>query len=108
LAGQIADFACWYLANRLLQTGRLTVTLLRDASKHIDGASKEVSETFVDALVECKKHPANKLTAPTRAITPSSPGSVSSVCQMFVTTAEAAEKADKMKTKAEELLKRVF
>ena len=93
LAHQIEQFACWYLVNRLRQTGKLNVTTLRTASTHIVGASKEVSEVFVDALEYCQKHPGDKLSAHGSSPTPSAPGSISSVCQSAISAIETAEKA---------------
>lgn len=92
LADQIQDFACWYLTNRLRQTGKLTIPTLETAATHVAGASTEVATTFVDALVDCQSHPSAKLSAKTFP-TPSKPGSSPSVCNGFINTLKAAQKA---------------
>lgn len=93
LASQIEGFACWYLVNRLRQTGRLSLTSLRAASGHIGGASQEVATVFVDALEHCVTHPGSALAASGSGPAPTPPSTPSGACQVAIAALEVAERA---------------
>ena len=95
LAKQIAGFGCWYLTNRLRQQETLTTKLLTDASKHMLGASGEVAQLFVDALIYGHEHPTEKLQARGPAPKPTPAGSIYGVCNGFIKLVGAQEEAGK-------------
>lgn len=51
LASDIADFGAWYLATRLGDHSKADPGVMREASRHLDGAATEVAEVFVHTLV---------------------------------------------------------
>jgi hypothetical protein len=106
LAPQIQAFACWYLVNRLRQTGRLTLTILESASLHVDGAGREVAEVFVDALDDCARHPSRPLQASGTGPAPSPPGLASGFCQTTISGMRRAEQLDQLRREGERLLER--
>lgn len=77
VAQRIHNFACAYLANFLRQRGWLTSTLLRDATTHLEGASREVAQIFIDSLDACLHHPSAGLVASGSGPAPSPRGSPS-------------------------------
>ena len=93
MGDQIGGFACWYLVNRLRQTGRLSLSILKAASVHINGASREMAEVFVEALEYAAAHPGSPIEARGGGPSPSSPGSASGACAASITALEAAETA---------------
>lgn len=94
---KIADFACWYLVNRLRQQGRLDIKTLRVASQHVKGGSMEIAEIFVDALIHCHQNPGKKLEALGNGPAPSARTTdTPSACTLAIDALEAAEKAKKM------------
>ncbi|QQR42870.1 hypothetical protein JKA73_27985 [Myxococcus xanthus] len=92
---QIASFGCWYLTNRLRQTESLTSKLLIDASKHMRGASAEVAQLFIDALIYGHEHPMEKLQARGPAPKPTPAGEAFGVCNAFIKLVEGMEDAGK-------------
>lgn len=84
LADQIEGFRSWYLVNRLCQQGRLTLTMLREASRHITGASNEVAQIFVDALNYCSNSSGGRLEARGAAPLPSPPGEASRIVRALI------------------------
>jgi hypothetical protein len=77
VANRIHNFGCVYMANYLRQRGRLDPVRMETASRHIVGASREVAEIFIDALVYCTSHPGSPIAARGRGPTPSPIGSPS-------------------------------
>ncbi len=91
---QIEQFACWYLVNRMRQTGRLSLSILRTASLHISGASEEIATIFVDALNACQSTPGSNLAATGSSPAPSAIGTGSpTACNVAIRTLETAEDA---------------
>lgn len=106
LKNQIEGFACWYLVNRLRQTGRLSISTLRTASLHISGAAEEVATVFVDALDACQSTPGSNLAASGTGPTPTPIGSSSpTACRLAIRTLEAAEAAQRASREAERRLR---
>jgi len=63
LTQQIAEFGSMYLLNRLRQKNQLTANLFGEACLHLVGASQEVAQIFVDALVHSHKNQGAKIEA---------------------------------------------
>jgi hypothetical protein len=93
LKPQIEGFACFYLWNRLRQQAKLNSALLKTASEHIEGAAQEVTEIFVDALINCLSKPSSSVAAATDPA-PTPKGSVSRYCTPFITSTELMEKGE--------------
>ena len=91
LADQIEAFACWYLINRLRQTGRLTLTTLTAASNHLSGAAREVAQVIVDALEFARTHPGSAIAARPPGPPPSPPRSPSGLCRAAIATVTAGQ-----------------
>jgi hypothetical protein len=107
LAPQVEGFACFYLWNRLRQQEKLSSATMTAASEHITGASKEVTEVFVDALAGCMAKPAARL-APVTKPSPSPKGSVSPYCQSFITGTKTFEQGKEKLKEVEEGARRWF
>ncbi len=104
-AGKIEAFACWYMVNRLRQTGRLSLSRLRSASLHISGASQEIAEIFVDTLDNCHHSPGRRLEARGTGPAPTPAGSSAPfACSAAIRALELAEEADRLRREAEELV----
>lgn len=102
LKDQIEAFACWYLVNRLRQTGRLSISTLRTASLHVSGAAEEIATIFVDALDTCQSTPGSNLAASGTGPTPTAIGSSSpTACSLAIRGLEAAEAAERALREAE-------
>jgi hypothetical protein len=95
--GQIQDFACWYLVNRLRQTSRLSLTTLRAASLHIPTTAEEVATVFVDALNDChiRRRARLEATGPGPAPMPAS-ANAPTPCQIAIRALEAAEQGGRL------------
>ena len=93
--GQIEEFACWYLVNRLRQSGRLSLRTLRNSSLHISGASEEIATIFVDSLDACQSTPGSNLeaTGSGPAASPIGTGSPTA-CNLAISGLEARETAE--------------
>ena len=92
---KIEKFACYYLVNRLRQTGTLTSARLRRSSQFLNGASQEVADIFVDALVHNVANPNQRIRAVTDPA-PSGTGPIPSHCQGTIDVVEAMETADRI------------
>jgi hypothetical protein len=91
MGSQIGGFACWYLVNRLRQTGRLNLAVLKAASQHIDGASHEMAEGFVEALEYSSVHPGSSIQVRGTGPSPTPPGTAGGACAASIHALEAAE-----------------
>ena len=92
---QIQDFACWYLVNRLRQSGRLSLSTLRAASLHIPSTSEEVATVFVDALTACQSSGGARLAATGAGPSPLPPSaSAPTPCALAIGAIEAAQQAE--------------
>jgi hypothetical protein len=103
ISGQIEGFACWYLVNRLRQTGRLSITTLENASNHIGGASQEIAQVFVDALEYGMTHPGSSIQARGTGPAPSPSGSPSGFCWTTIQALHAAERAQQLEQRASDI-----
>lgn len=95
LATQVAEFGSVYLLNRLRQNNQLTVRLFENASLHLVGTAKEVSQVFVDALVYSHEHQGARLMAhpPAPPVTPKA--NVVTVGETALSALKAKEKLEK-------------
>jgi hypothetical protein len=104
--GQIEQFACWYLVNRLRQSGRLSLSTLRTASLYISGASEEIATIFVDALNACQSTPGSNLAATGSGPAASAIGTGSpTACNLAISALETAEAAEKLLERGEATLR---
>ena len=107
-AGQIQGFACWYIVNRLRQDNHLSVGVLRSASLHIEGVSREVAQIFVDALVRCQSTPGSRLEATGAGPAPTGVGSSApTACNLAIRALEAAESAGRVIQEGERRLEQI-
>lgn len=96
MADKIEAFGCYYLVNRLRQTGRLTSARLEKASAFLPGAAQEVAGIFVDALQSNVRRPKSRL----QAVTDPSPSPAASVplrCRATIAAVKAMETTQKIK-----------
>ena len=94
---QIEQFACWYLVNRLRQSNRLSLLILRAASLHISGASEEIATIFVDALNNCQSMPGSDLSATGSGPSASVIGSSSpTACNLAINALEATHATENL------------
>lgn len=92
---KIEEFASYYLVNRLRQTGTLTSANLRNAAIFLNGASQEVAEIFIDALVDNVANPNQRI----RAVTDPAPrgtGPIPPQCQRTIDAIEKMEAFDRL------------
>jgi len=90
LAGKIRDFGLWYMINRLRQTGTFSKKTATDASKHLVGASSEVTKVFLDIMTSCATGAITTL-KPVSDPAPTAPGNALSEVEGFFSTKEKAE-----------------
>jgi hypothetical protein len=95
MADKIEAFGCYYLVNRLRQTGRLTSARLEKASTFLPGAAQEVASIIVDALQRNVVRPKNRL----QAVTDPSPfpaGPIPLRCRATIAAVKAMETTQKI------------
>jgi len=100
-ASQIGSFACQYLASRLADK-KITFPQFKAATDHVNPASEEVAETFVDALDDCQKTGAKLEAKRFPAVKPASPGACSTMLGAATLAGKAAEVAEEAAKKAED------
>jgi hypothetical protein len=96
MAEKIEAFGCYYLVNRLRQTGRLTSGRLEKASTFLPGAAQEVASIFVDALQQNVRTPKTRL-QPATDPSPSPAGSIPLRCRATIQAVKAMETTQKIK-----------
>jgi hypothetical protein len=104
--GQIEQFACWYLVNRLRQTSRLNISTLRTASLHVSGAAEEIATVFVDTLDACQSTAGSNLAATGSGPSPTAIGTGSpTACNLAIRALEAAESVGDLLERGEDTLR---